>query len=288
MLKRSFSHLTFLTQLICFLLFSSMFFCSCAGSASDLDPSSERRSSASALERQRLTSPPSSSGSPPPCAPIPFRPPLSGGGVPPPPHPPPPPPPGTSVSRSVSSSSTTTPTATSTSSSDGATVKPRIWSLADVVASSNPHNRLSPPSNATLPHSAFGTPAGLRPQSHGHHGVGPIPGSPLRPWVHQGSSPYSIHGSSATQTLAGFAPHPYGLAAVRAAASAAGHLPQTSSPHNTSPGSPAVPSFSRLPVSMPSPILAHHRDGQRMLNGLQARQGEQSDSQSRLSAKLHS
>ncbi len=239
---------------------------------SDLDPSHERHGGVGGSghpERQRLTSPPSSSGSPPPCAPIPFRPPggppsahvLTGGA-----HRPSPP----STSASASSSG-----------GGDASVKPRIWSLADVVASSNPHSRLSPPGNAaaSLPHSAFGTPTGLRPQSHPHHSVGPIPGSPLRPWVHQGSSPYSIHGTSATQTLAGFAPHPYGLAAVRAAASVAGHLPPgsvvSSSPHSVMPaGSPAIPSLSRLPVNVPAPLLPHHRDGQRMLNGLMSRSGE--------------
>ena len=237
-------------------------FCDILGSASDLDPSNERHHTSHphsiALDRHRLTSPPSNSGSPPPCAPIPFRPPGMA-----------PPPPASGSTVSPTSSSTTT-----NSSSDG-TVKPRIWSLADVVASSNPHSRLSPPGNTALPHSAFGTPVGLRPQSHPHHGVGPIPGSPLRPWVHQGSSPYSLPGASATQTLAGFAPHPYGLAAVRVAASAAGHLPPgaTSSPHTASGGSPTISSFARIPVSMPSPILAHHRDGPRILNGLPPRPG---------------
>ena len=232
------------------------------GSVSDLDPSNERHNTShphsAALDRHRLTSPPSSSGSPPPCAPIPFRPPGMAPAL---------PVPGSTVSPASRN-------ATTNSSSDG-TVKPRIWSLADVVASSNPHSRLSPPGNTALPHSAFGTPVGLRPQSHPHHGVGPIPGSPLRPWVHQGSSPYSLPGASATQTLAGLAPHPYGLAAVRVAASAAGHLPPgaTSSPHIASSGSPAISSLQRIPVSMPSPILAHHREGHRILNGLPTRPG---------------
>ncbi len=213
-------------------------------------------------QHHRLTSP-TRSGSPPACAPIPLRPATS------------------TTTSSASTSSTEASTSSSTTTSDN-TVKPRIWSLADVVASSNPHSRLSPPTT-TPPHSAFGTPGGLRPPSHPHHhhsGVGPIPASPMRPWTHQGSPPYPITGPSATQTLAGLAPHPYGLAAVRAAAvSAANHMGSpvggpTSSPLSSPPSAgPAVPSFSRLPVGFPTSMLAYHRDAGRLPNGLLPKPG---------------